>query len=102
MIDSGLTRRVKTLHRDLGWALVMSREGVLSEAAFQRLQERFTDMSSALSSRQDWLPDREQGPDLVQPGAEVNSASAIADWLRYLDPVINPRPVVPELTLGPK
>lgn len=102
MIDSGLTRKVKTLHRDLGWALVMSREGVLSESAYQRLHERFQDASSALAGRADRRLTGDGGPGCDETAQDVSSTRDIAGWLHFLESVVSPHSTVAAPTLGPE
>jgi hypothetical protein len=98
LIDSGLTRKVKTLQRDLGWALLMSREGVLSEETFRRLLERFQDTSAALSSNRT----RHAADDPVSPGLITsNPPRVIADWIQYLESVIRPHLIRTETRSGP-
>lgn len=84
MIDGWLARKIKTLYRDLGWALAMNRENVLSESTLQRLKERFLDVSSELSSQnsRSFTPDVPSASRDVMRGSDP--ASTIADWLNYL------------------
>jgi hypothetical protein len=98
MIESGLTRKVKTLQRDLGWALLMSREGVLSEETFRRLLERLQDTSAALSGSGTQPP----GVGLsVTVGAAGDPPGAIAGWIRYLESFIRPPLITPGSRSGP-
>lgn len=98
LIDSGLTRKVRTLQRDLGWALLMCREGVLSDETFRRLLERFQDTSTALSGNRT----RHDAEDRVLPGHVASSPPrVIADWIQYLESYIRPHLIRTEPRSGP-
>jgi hypothetical protein len=97
MIGSGLTRKVMTLQRDLGWALLMSREGVLSNGTYLRLLERFQDTSAALTGG----GTQSRGVDTIASAeAPGDPPGTIVGWIRYLESFIPP-PTAPESRSGP-